>query len=127
MKVSGALREIYCEEMRGRIEKLRLALALCAAVDPKARAAALYDAHLQAHTMKGTSEQLGYRDASRLAAAMSSSLELAREANQLARDAAANVERGCNAFLAWLESDLASTRPMVIATAAFTMDTGGSR
>jgi len=119
------LRTIYIEEMRGRVDQLRLSLALSGAIDQKARAAALYDAHLQAHTIKGTSEQLGYTEAAALGAAMSGALEKARADNKLLKAVQSNIERGCNAMIAWLEADLGATRPLVIAAAAFSV--GGLR
>lgn len=122
---SAQLQEIYREEMRSRIEKLRLSMALSGAIDPKARAGALYDAHLQAHTMKGTSEQLGYREAGSLAAAMSEVLEQARADDELPPDASANVERGCNAFITWLEGGQQAPRPLLIAAGAFARRAGG--
>lgn len=115
------LQEIYVDEMRSRVEKLRLSIALSGAIDERARVSALYDAHLQAHTIKGTSQQLKYEEAAFLGAAMSDALEAAREAKQVTRPVAAAVERGCNALLAWLDGGLATPRPLVVAAASFSV------
>lgn len=116
------LQEIYQDEMRQRIENLRLALAMCGARDERARREALYEAHLQAHTMKGTSEQLGFKDAARLGAAMSDALELGRERNELSKSVVGHLERGCTTFSTWLDNGRKSGHSLVIAAAAFSLD-----
>jgi chemotaxis protein histidine kinase CheA len=119
--VEPDLEQIYADEMRERVAKLRAAMIACESGDLQARAAALYDAHLQAHTIKGTSQQLGKKEAAALGTAMSSSLERAREAGELPTSTRDHVDRGCAALLAWLR-DTSATRPLVIATAAFALE-----
>lgn len=118
---SADILKIYDEEMRQRVTKLRLALSLVGSIDAKSRAAALYDAHLQAHTIKGTSEQLGFAEVALLASRMVEALEAAREAGSLASSAATGIDRGANAIIAWLDGGRKTIRPLTIATAAFAL------
>jgi hypothetical protein len=112
--------DIYCTEMTERVERLRLTVPRCASADAASRSTALYDAHLQAHTIKGTSQQLGLREAAALGAAMSSALEQAREDGILANVVRENVERGCKAMLVWL-NDTDAKRGLTVAAAAFAL------
>jgi hypothetical protein len=116
--MSSKLLEIYAEEMRTRVEKLRLAMALARAADPKARADALYDAHLQAHNMTGTSQQLQFDEAAELTSAMSDGLERAREDAQLSSPLATELERGCAAIVTWLGSGRRNAMPLSAAATA---------
>lgn len=116
------LLEIYQSEMRMRVERLRAALARAGARDPKSRAESLYDAHLQAHTIKGTSQQLKFEAAAELAAAMTDSLVRARESGELTVAATRPIERACNAMLAWLDNPMGSSRNLTIALATFALD-----
>lgn len=120
--MNDMLNQIYDEELRSRISQLRLALALCGASEVKARKQALYDAHLQAHTIKGSSEQLGFKEAARLAGAMSGALEDARSQDILGQVVRERIERGCNAFLTWVDNGRTAARPLTFAAVAFTLE-----
>jgi len=119
------LKDIYQDEMRQRVEKLRMSLVLARAEDAATRREALYDAHLHAHTIKGTSEQLGLNAAAQLGSAMSDALEHAREEQAVAPGVKSDIDRACNALTVWIDSGLEDQRAMVMAAAAFA--TGDSR
>jgi chemotaxis protein histidine kinase CheA len=121
---SDALLEIYDQEMRQRVTKLRLALALAGSADARARAEAMYDAHLQAHTIKGTSEQLGFQEVATMAARMVTVLEQAREKDELEPEPARGLDRASNALVAWLDDGRKTTSPLTIATAALAAGAG---
>ena len=122
------LKDIYQDEMRQRVEKLRQALALAKAQDVATRREALYDAHLHAHTIKGTSQQLGLDSAAHLGGAMSDALEHAREEQEVTPGVRSDIDRACNALSVWIESGLEEQRPILMATAAFASgDSRGAR
>lgn len=113
--ISPQVLDIYRQEMRSRIERLRVALVLCGGPDPAARASALYDSHLQAHTIKGTSIQLGYASAGRFGAVVCALLEQARESGNIDQLDVDRIDRGCNAFITWLDQGQVFDRQLKLA------------
>lgn len=104
MEVSKRLKAIYVEEMYNRVHLLVASLDACQVDDSEKRRAALYDARLEAHTMKGASAQLGFDDAANLGSVMSQLLERASDDNVLSDSDVERLRQYCAAIAQWLDS-----------------------
>jgi chemotaxis protein histidine kinase CheA len=104
MSTSPELQQIFEREARRRVEEMRVALSQTGTHDLELRERSLYDAHLQAHTLKGTAEQLGHIELAHCAGAMSDHLEVAREKNLIPVSTVDKMEQGLNLVLAWVEA-----------------------
>lgn len=104
MVVGPDLQQIFERELRRRVDEMGLALSQTGTHDMALRERSLYEAHLHAHTLKGTAEQLGHLALSRCAAAMCDELERARDRRLIAIAAVERMERGLALMAGWADA-----------------------
>ncbi len=115
------IKAIYVAEMTRRMLQLGQILEKWSgdSVVVTPPSAELYNAHLHAHNLKGTSEQLAFTNVAELASVMSSLLARSRDVGQVTKAETVMLDQGRKAVLAWLQSNLDDERPLKSALGAF--------